>query len=164
MPRGAAKVLAGVLLLLLGLAALRDFLRLGDAAPWRTMADFPDFYCAGAALDEGASPYTYEPLHRCEHRVNTGSGFRARVFAGNPNLTVPAPQPAYDFPPFMALARMPFPAARALDAAALLAAVAGCIAGLTALGVPLALALAAFALSTAYAELNTGQIVPFSLL
>ncbi|MFY9720403.1 MAG: glycosyltransferase 87 family protein, partial [Candidatus Cybelea sp.] len=43
-------------------------------------------------------------------------------------------------------------------------AVLGCVAAMAALGVPVALAAAVFALSTGYASLNTGQIVPFALL
>lgn len=163
MQTGTGRILLAAFLLLLGLAALRDFARLGDALPWHAMDDFPDFFCAGDALDNGASPYTYEPLHACEHRVNAGSTFRGRVFAANPSLAVPAPQPAYDFVAFMALARLPFPLARVIDATAILVAVALCAAALAGLGVPLSLAAAALLLSTAYAGLNTGQIVPFSL-
>ena len=163
MRTGTSRILLVAFLLLLGLAALRDFARLGDALPWRAMADFPDFFCAGDALDARASPYTYQPLHACEHRVNTGTTFRGRVFAANPSLAVPAPQPAYDFLPFMALARLPFPLARVIHATAILVAVILCAAALAGLGVPLSLAAAALLLSTAYAGLNTGQIVPFSL-
>jgi len=128
------------------------------------MDDLADFYCAGAALNQGESPYTYEPLRSCEHRVNVGTGFRAQLFAGNPSVAVPAPQPPYDFPPFRALARLPFSAARIIDAAAILACVALTAAALATLGIPLALAAAALVLSSAYASLNTGQIVPFALL
>lgn len=153
-----------VLIVLLGAAALRDASRLGGGLPWRNMDDFPDFYCAGWALDSGASPYTYEPLHTCEHRVNTGETFRGQLFARNPSVAVPAPQPVFDFLPFMALARVSFGVARAVDGIAILVAIALCVAALAALGVPWELGAAAFVLSTAYAELNTGQIVPFSLL
>ena len=69
------------------------------------MDDFPDFYCAGWALDRGANPYTYEPLHTCERRVNVGDTFRGQLFARNPWVAFPAPLPAYDFFPFMALGR-----------------------------------------------------------
>lgn len=160
-PRG---IVVTLLLAVLALFALRDFARLGEALPWRTMDDFPDFYCAGWALDSGASPYTYEPLHACEHRVNTGPSFRGLLFAAVPALAIPAPQPPYDFPVFMLLARTPFSTARAIDAVAIILAVIGCMLGMAALGVPLPLAAAAFALSAGYASLNTGQIVPFALL
>jgi hypothetical protein len=153
-----------LLLLALGVAALRDFSRLGAALPWRTMDEFADFYCAGLAFDRGASPYTYEPLHACEHQFNTGASFRGKLFAGNPAIAVPAPQPPYDFVPFMALARANFSIARAIDATAIVLAVVLSAIALSAIGVPLALALAVFALSTGYVELNTAQIAPFALL
>ena len=153
-----------LLLLALSVAAVRDFSRLGAALPWRTMDEFADFYCAGLAFDRGASPYTYEPLHGCEHRINTGPSFRGKLFAGNPAIAVPAPQPPYDFVPFMALARANLPVARAIDATAIVLAVALSAIALSAIGVPLALAVAVFALSTGYVELNTAQIAPFALL
>jgi hypothetical protein len=128
------------------------------------MDEFSDFYCAGSALDRGANPYTYEPLHGCEHRYQAEGSFRARLFASNPALAIPAPQPPYDFAPFMALARAGYPLARVLDAWAILIAVALCVVALAALGLPLALTAAALALSAGYVELNTAQIVPFSLL
>lgn len=128
------------------------------------MDEFPDFYCAGWALDRSESPYTFEPLHACEHRINVGNTFRGRLFASNPGVAVPAPQPPYDFLPFMGLARLPVAHARVVDAVAIVASVALCAAALAALGVPLDLAVAALALSTGYVELNTGQIVPFALL
>jgi hypothetical protein len=156
--------IAGLVLLALAIAAFRDLGRLGPALPWRTMDEFADFYCAGWALDRRASPYTYEPLRTCEHRVNAGDTFRGRLFRQNPAVAVPAPQPAYDFIPFMALGSVPVGAARVVDALAILIAVASCAAALWGLGVPLGLGVAALALSTAYVELNTGQIVPFALL
>lgn len=150
--------------LLLGVVALRDLASLDGALPWRTMTDFPDFYCAGRALDAGKSPYTYEPLHTCEHAINRNGAFRAAFFAANTALAVPAPLPAYDFLPFMALGqRVPAQAAM-FDATAILVAVLLCTLALCRLGLPLALVAAALALSTAYMELNTGQIVPFALL
>ena len=153
-----------LLLALLGIGAARDLSRLGPAAPWRGMDDFADFYCAGDALEHGKSPYTYEPLRTCEHQANTGDTFRARLFAANPGVAAPAPQPPYDFLPFMALARMPFAAARTAGGIAILAAVVLCVAALSALAVPWEVVAASLALSTAYASLNAGQIVPFALL
>lgn len=157
-------MIIAIVLLLLGVAALRDLARLGDALPWRTMTDFPDFYCAGRALDGGASPYTYEPLHACEHAVNVGGAFRAAFFTANPALAIPAPLPAYDFLPFMALARDVPAKAAMYDGAAILAAVALTALALWRLGISLGLVVAALTLSTAYMELNTGQVVPFALL
>jgi hypothetical protein len=158
------RIVAGVLVAVLTLLALRDLSRLGGALPWRTMDDFSDFYCAGSVLDGGADPYAYEPLHSCEHRVASSDTFRGRLFAANPALAVPAPQPPFDFLPYMALARVPFPTARVLAALAIVAAVAVAMLGLAALGVPWPIAIAALIFSTAYASLNTGQIVPFSLV
>jgi hypothetical protein len=163
-PQPRRRAIVVLIFLALGVAAVRDFSRLGAALPWRTMDEFADFYCAGLAFDRGASPYTYEPLHACEHRFNKGQSFRAKLFAANPGVAVPAPQPPYDFVPFMALAGANFSVARALDATAIVLAVALSAIALTAIGIPLALAVAVLALSTGYVELNTAQIVPFALL
>jgi hypothetical protein len=103
-------------------------------------------------------------LHACEHQYNTGQSYRGKLFAANPAVAVPAPQPPYDFAPFMALARARFPVARALDATAIVLAVALSAIALMAIGIPLALSAAVFALSSGYVELNTAQIVPFALL
>jgi hypothetical protein len=148
----------------LAVAALRDLSRLGPGAPWRTMDDFPDFYCAGWVLDRQANPYTYEPLHACEQHVNVGNTFRGRLFARNPRVAFPAPLPAYDFFPFMSLARLPFGDARVIDAIAILASLAICALTLVGVGIPLDVSSAALVLSTGFVELNTGQIVPFALL
>jgi hypothetical protein len=164
MQRDPQRLAITLVLLLLGVAALRDLSRLGAAAPWHGMDDLADFYCAGAALDAGKSPYTYEPLRTCEHRANTGESFRARLFASNPGVAAPAPQPPYDFLPFMALAKLPFGTARITAGIAILAAVVLCAAALSALLLPWEAVAASLALSTAYASLNTGQIVPFALL
>lgn len=158
------RLIVGAVLTALAILAVRDLARLGDAAPWRTMDDFPDFYCAGAALNAGASPYTYEPLRTCEHRINTGTTFRSTLFRANRSIAIPAPQPPFDFLPFRALARVDVPQARFIDAVAILLAVVLCAITLARLGVPLDVGLAALALSTGYVELNTGQIVPFALL
>ncbi|MGC9991858.1 MAG: glycosyltransferase family 87 protein [Candidatus Cybelea sp.] len=163
-PQPYRRLVLALMLLALGVAAVRDFSRLGAALPWRTMDEFADFYCAGLAFDRGASPYTYEPLHACEHQFNTGRSFRGKLFAANPAIAVPAPQPPYDFVPFVALARANYSASRAIDAVAIVLAVALSAIALTAIGMPLALSLAVFALSTGYVELNTAQIAPFALL
>ncbi len=144
-------------LALLAVAALRDVARLGDALPWRQLYDFADFYCAGAALDAGADPYRYEPLHRCEHRVDTGATYR-----NDPSRVTPAPLPPYDFPPFMLAARLGYATARVLDAAAIAAAVIAAIVAMAAL-VPLEAAALALLLPAGYVLLNAGQVVPFSL-
>lgn len=158
------QIVGAVLLTVLAVFALRDFARLGDGFPWRNMDEFADFYCAGSTLNQRASPYTYEPLHRCEHAVNVGTSFRSKVFAMNSAIAVPVPQPPYDFLPFAVLAHLSSGQARAIDAAAILAAVALCVVALAAMGVPWDLAAATLILSTAFVELNTAQIVPFALL
>jgi hypothetical protein len=152
------------MLAVMGVFALRDLTRLGEALPWRTMADFPVFYCAGSAAATHANPYAYEPLHACEHRANPGETFRAELFSANPTLVVPAPQPPYDFLPLIALARLPLSVAKSLDAVAIVVAVALTAFALAALGVPLEVAAAALLLSVGFESLNTGQIVPFALL
>jgi hypothetical protein len=148
-----------VALALLAAAALRDVARLGDASPWRQLYDFADFYCAGAALDRGADPYRYEPLHRCEHAVSTNPVFRA-----DPLRVVPAPLPPYDFPPFMLAARLSFTQARALDAVAIVAAILLAVWALTLVAVPFDVAALALVLPAGYVLLNAGQVVPFALL
>lgn len=163
-PQSRRRLVLVLILLALGVAAVRDFSRLGAGLPWRTMDEFADFYCAGLAFDRGASPYTYEPLHACEHQFNKGESYRGKLFAANPSVAVPAPQPPYDFVPFMALARANFSVARAIDATAILLAVALSAIALAAIGIPLALSIAVFVLSTGFVELNTAQIVPFALL
>jgi hypothetical protein len=143
---------------LLGIAALRDFVRIGDALPWHRLYDFQDFYCAGEAVDQHADPYRYEPLHSCEHRVNQSEAYRR-----DPNRIVPAPIPPYDLPPFALAARIGFPAARAIDAFAIVLAVALAIAGLASIGIPLDLVALALVLPAGYLLLDAGQIVPFAL-
>jgi hypothetical protein len=146
-------------LVLLAAAAVRDLARLGDALPWNQLYDFSDFYCAGSALDQRADPYAYEPLHRCEHRVNSGEAYRR-----DPAHVVPAPLPPYDFPPFMLAARLDFRVARALHAVAIAVAFAACVWGLSLLAVPLDVAVLALLFPGGYVLLAAGQIVPFSLL
>jgi hypothetical protein len=153
-----------VALALLAVAALRDIARLGQALPWRGMDDFADFYCAGDVLRSGITPYTYEPLRSCEHRINVGDSFRAQLFERNPNVVIPAPQPPFDFLPFMALANLPYGEAKAIGAVAIVLAVALCVVGLAALSLPWEVCASALLLSTAFVELNSGQIVPAALL
>jgi len=155
----AGRVVVIVALALLAVAAVRDFARLGDALPWRQLYDFSDFYCAGSVLDARSDPYRYEPLRGCEHRVNAGEAYRR-----DPGRVVPAPLPPYDFPPFMAAARLDFDLARALDAVAITAAVAACMFGLSLLAVPLDVAALALLLPAGFVLLSAGQVVPFALV
>jgi hypothetical protein len=156
------KASRGVLLValaLLALAAVRDLARLGDALPWHQLYDFADFYCAGAALDRGADPYRYEPLHRCEHAVSTNP-----VFRSDPVRVVPAPLPPYDFPPFVLAARLNFAQARSLHTAAIVIAVVLAVWGLALVAAPFDVAALALVLPAGYVLLNAGQVVPFALL
>lgn len=152
------RILLVAVLALLGVAALRDLARLGDASPLHRLYDFQDFYCAGAALDARADPYRYEPLHRCEHAVNTTPAYR-----NDPNRIVPAPAPPYVLPVFAPVSRLDFGAARIVMASAILAAFLLAVAGLTLAGVPLDIAALAFAFPAGYLLLDAGQIVPFAL-
>jgi hypothetical protein len=147
-----------VALALLAIAGLRDFARLGNALPWHQLYDFGDFYCAGAALDRGASPYLYEPLHRCEHAINAAPAYR-----DDPRRVVPAPLPPYDFPPLMLAAQSQFALARSVAVAAILAAVLLSMAGLALCGIRLDVAALALVLSAGFVLLNAGQVVPFAL-
>jgi hypothetical protein len=153
------QALIGLFFAVLGIAALRDIARIGNDLPWRVMYDFADFYCAGAALDEAKSPYTYEPLRTCEHRVSANPSLRT-----NPSLTVPAPQPPYDLPVFMTLAKLDFGRARAIFAVGIVVAVLLSSVVLWRLGIPLDVALLSLALAPGYQELAAGQIIPFVLL
>ncbi|MBV8148072.1 MAG: hypothetical protein JO092_03160, partial [Candidatus Eremiobacteraeota bacterium] len=157
MTQPARTVVLSVVLGLLAVLAVRDVTRLGNALPWHQMYDFADFFCAGEALDQHRNPYLYEPLHSCEHRVNA-----TPLFRNHPALAIPAPQPPYDFPPFMALARLQYSLARTLYAAGIVLAVALTIVALARTGVPADVAAAALVLPAAYVELNAGQIVPFA--
>jgi hypothetical protein len=162
--KGRGRLVLGVLMGLLAIAALRDLSRLDGALPWKTMDEFADFYCAGSVANQHASPYTYEPLHLCEHRVNVGATLRDQIFQKNPAVVFPAPQPPYDFVPFMALARLPRDTTRVIDAVAIVSAAALCAATIADLGVPIAVVAASLILSVVFASLNTAQIVPFALL
>lgn len=148
-----------VALALLAVAAARDLARLGDSLPWHQLYDFADFYCAGSALDAGADPYRYEPLHTCEHRVNTSQAYR-----NDPKRIVPAPLPPYDFPPFVQAARLSYESARVIDTVAICFAVLVSIGGLAMIGIPLEVATLALLMPAGYVLLNAGQIVPFALV
>jgi hypothetical protein len=154
------KLLVILAFAVLAVGAAHDLLRLGDALPWRVMMnDFVDFYCAGRAIGDKQNPYTYEPMHACEHRLVDTDAFRL-----NPSYAIPAPQPPYDFPPFVLLAKMEYAQARLIGAIAIVAAVLLAALGLARLRVPLDVALVALALPVGYVQVNAGQIVPFEFL
>ncbi len=155
----ARKILPILALTLLGIVALRDLSRLGDALPWHRLYDFGDFYCAAAAVEQRADPYRYEPLHGCEHRINQSPAYRQ-----DPNRVIPAPLPPYDFPPLELAARLSFPVARMFGGILIGAAVVAAIGGLALLGLPLDAAALALLLPAGYLLLDAGQIVPFALV
>ena len=154
----AARICAGLALAVLAFFAVRDVLRLDDAAPWRKMFDFVDFYCAGSALDHGADPYRYEPLRACEH----ANSANLPMFAASPALAVPAPQPPYDLAVYRFVSRLPFDTARTLDAIATLLVLLVCAGALFAAGLPFDVAFVALLLPVGYVEFGSGQVAPFS--
>jgi hypothetical protein len=146
-------------IVLLAAISARDLMRLGHDLPWLQMHDFQDFYCAGDAVDHHANPYRYEPLHACEHRVSDLPMIREHSA-----VVVPAPQPPYDFPPFMALAALPFATAKLAYAFAIAAIVFVAAWALSTTGVRFEVAAIAFALPVGFVELDAGQVAPFSFL
>ncbi len=157
---GGQRIVLVVFLAVLGVAALRDVVRLGDALPWHKMYDFQDFYCAGTVVAGGGNPYRYEPLHTCEQRVERDTA----LYAAHPALVIPAPQPPYDFVPFAALARLDFDRARTLYALAIVVVLALSVLALARSGIPIDVAAIALVLPVGYLELDSGQIVPFAFL
>jgi hypothetical protein len=147
-----------IFLTLLGIAALRNLAHLRNEFPWHVMYDFPDFYCAGVALDHARSPYTYELLRTCEHLYSHSVRFQR-----DPALAIPAPLPPYDFPALSALGKLDFVEARTVAAVVITAAVLFSALLLWRLEIPLDVALLALALP-GFQELYAGQIVPLALL
>jgi hypothetical protein len=78
-------------------------------------SDFREFYCAGDAVLQHDDPYRVEPLRTCIHRVQPAAD------AGW--LVTPAPLPGYTLALFSAFAKLPFPLARLLWEALLVACV-----------------------------------------
>jgi hypothetical protein len=152
------RVCAVLAVALLAFFTLRDLARLDGAAPWHRMFDFVDFYCAGDALDRGADPYRYEPMHSCEQAQSHGAGIYA-----SPALAVPAPQPPYDLFAYRFVARMPYATALVTDAIATVLALIACVAALAIAGVPFDIALVALLLPVGFVELGSGQVAVFAI-
>jgi hypothetical protein len=133
------------------------FLRTGG--PNGLMRDFGAFYCAGAVLAAGGDPYRAEPLGACERRP------KAALFRpGLPGLVTPAPLPPYALAPFVLLSRLPFAAASGVWWAVVLGAVAVTVAAMRRLTrLPLALLIAAVALTDGYVSLCLGQVAPLAV-
>lgn len=155
----ARRIAIALAIAVLAIATLHDVTRLGGALPWRQMYDFDVFYCAGDAVDRHRDPYTYEPVHACEHAVSP-----LNVLRDNRALAMPALQPPYTLPPYMALARLDFGRAMVVYGAAIVVALLLAIFALARTGVPLDVAALALVLPAGYVELEAGQIVPFALL
>jgi hypothetical protein len=148
-----------VALSLSAVAAVTHFVRMGADAPWRRPAfDFTAFYCAGRAVDAGRNPYTYEPLHACEHRVNA-----TRAFRNDRWLVVPAPQPPHDLAILAPFACLPFAAAQTLYTAIIVALALICAAALCRMGIALHVALLGFSLPVLFVDAPAGQIEPLAL-
>lgn len=64
--------------------------------------DFTAFYCASRTISTGANPYTYEPVHSCEHANRQWSDSRSIVVA---------PLPPYALALLAPLGRLPYPQA-----------------------------------------------------
>lgn len=151
--RAAAWLAAPLLLLVMvALVGLRE--------PTYLAGDFRAFWCAGAAIAQGADPYREQPLQRCE--ASAGPPSEPAFLRG---VAVPAPLPPHALLPFVPLSRLPFPLAAALFAALALAAGAASVAlyaratGATTLELNLA-----FAAVAGTVTLYVGQPVPFVLL
>jgi hypothetical protein len=67
--------------------------------------DFNAFYCAARTLSAGANPYSYEPLHACEHEH-----WRRTT----PSSIVPAPLPPYALALLVPIASLPYAQAAVL--------------------------------------------------
>lgn len=124
------------------------------------MGDFRAFYCAGAAVAQGANPYREEPLHACE--VHAGPPAEPVSMRG---VAIPAPLPPHALLAFVPLSRLPFAAAALLYALLLIAAMSASVALFSritgASTIELNLVFAAVTASVTY---FVGQPVPFALL
>jgi hypothetical protein len=146
---------------LLALAAAFCLLLAFDPAtrPTGLLRDFNAFYCAGAALGQGADPYLAEPLGSCERLAQP-----APLGTGRPALAVPAPLPPYVLLLFALLAHLPYPTAALIWCAVLLAAVVLAVAAMRrATGLPLAAVAAGFVLGDGYASISLGQLAPLAV-
>lgn len=121
--------------------------------------DFRAFYCAGAAVAQGADPYLTASLHTCEMN-RTDDAYKAFSSA----VTLPAPLPGYDVALFVPLSRVPFPIAKILWNAVLLLAIAAALWALMRLGrVSAACVFAILWLSLVLPSLEYGEVIPISV-
>ncbi len=118
--------------------------------------DFRAFYCAGMLTRIHSDPYRAQPLHDCE----VGQTDRNFAFYDR-SITLPAPQPPYDFALFAAFSAAPFHLAKQCWGALLALAVAGTCAALIRLtALPPAVVLCAMLPTFIGPSLALGQIIP----
>lgn len=124
-----------------------------------TAYDFRAFYCAGAAIREGADPYLTEPLHDCELN-KTDHVFTAFARA----VTLPAPLPGYDLAAFVPISRLPFAAAEAVWTFVLTVACTAAFLALSKLmGLPAIFTFSLLWLSLILLSLSYGELIPVSI-
>jgi hypothetical protein len=111
--RRAGLIFTGTLAAVI-LAVLFAQLRTGEYTQF--FVDFKVPYCAAQTMLQGADPYRFGSLARCEHTVAVPPYVPA-LRPNDPTLE-PPPIPPYALLPFLALALLPFPAALALWMAA----------------------------------------------
>lgn len=121
--------------------------------------DFRAFYCAGAAVAQGADPYLTKSLHTCEMN-RTDDAYKEFSRA----VTLPAPLPGYDLALFVPLSRVPFAVAKIVWNAVLLLAIAAALWALTRLGrVAAAGVFAVMWLSLVLPSLEYGEVIPIAV-
>ncbi len=123
------------------------------------MGDFRAFYCAARVVSHAADPYRTEPLRSCETSIGS-----QRFFEKNPDVTIPAPLPAYAIAALVPLSLLPFGVAATLWTLVLLIAWIACVAALARFThVSWETALGIFALSLGVISLPFGEVVPVAL-
>jgi len=129
----------------------------GLGEPTYVMGDFRAFYCAGAAIADGANPYLEEPLRTCE--ATAGPPAEPKFLRP---VALPAPLPPYALLLFVPFSRVPFPFAALAFALLSIGAMSVAVAALQrvtgASSTVLNLALAAITASVSY---YVGQPMPF---
>ncbi len=117
--------------------------------------DFTAFYCAARALSSGANPYTYEPLHSCEHANRSWS---------SPRSIVVAPLPPYALGFIAPLSRLPYAQASVVWFMMLLASAAAIIWAILELSkLPLLPVGISIAIAVLLQSLPTGALAPIPL-
>ncbi|MFN2459230.1 MAG: glycosyltransferase 87 family protein [Candidatus Velthaea sp.] len=156
--RESAQRLAGWLAAPLLLAAMIAIN--GVTGPTYLMGDFRAFYCAGAAIAQGADPYRQEPLHECER--NAGPPRQPATLRA---IALPAPLPPHALLLFAPLSRLPFALAAAVYGLLLISAMSTSVALFARItGAGSGTLNIAFAAITATVTYYVGQPLPFVFL